>query len=187
VWGAPTVPRVALYYCTLSLEQEVEGAKFLVSQLVAHFTMTELLTAYAQLFQEYSEPSFRASLHRLMHQTSRPVPFTDTLIILSSLERDLALTLCTEWAGTLDQLVESDLFQTDELGLLTKELHDALLRRTYFSRSVYLSGRLSHRDLSDDQHALAQTLCGEWVGTLGDLDMTVRRLCPEHHQPTPTR
>jgi hypothetical protein len=182
------LPRVALYYCVLAFQQDAVGrarseherfeeAQYLADTLFDHFTMRELLSAYAELYVEYPDAEFRRDLRTVVNDTPWNEPWTDTLEALSTLD-DAAIIVIERLIVASDIEVPTELLDTDVLGLLTKSMYDPLIAPTRLSRSNYLRGRLGARSLTREQLDLAHTLSLEWTGTLDSLVETVRGLSP---------
>jgi hypothetical protein len=181
-WGTTTAPEAALQYCAQRLCEEDnltvnQLAEDLTRSLLAQFTMPELLGAFATLHPKYHELTPRLALIRLINLTPWNAPLTDTLVTLSTMSDLDARTLAHEVMARRDALPRAVLLGS-ELGLLKKWLYDILVDPRQCPRSRYLTLQLRALPFSASQMTLARTLCPEWVGTMNELEATVRTLRP---------
>jgi hypothetical protein len=190
-WVTSSSPRAAFSYCA-SIVAEVAStptvsdlvAKGLTRQLVVHFAIPDLLSAYAQLHAACHERKTRLALHQLINLTPWNTHLAETIRLLSTMNQDEALTVILEVVGSA-LIVPTDMLYGDELGLLTRVLFKALVDPGRCSRRHYLLRRLGSRALTRPQMDLAGTLCGEWAGTLDSLEETIHTLAPIPDQVLP--
>lgn len=149
----------------------------LASSLLLHFTMPQLLSAYAQLHLAYHDRATRVALHRIMDVTPWCAPLRDTIVTLAQMDDEEAHVVATELLARSD-VVPDALLAGSELGLLHKALYDAVVAPSRYSRTRYLQSRLDARSLTQTQRELGHTLSQGWVGTLDALEETVSVLRP---------
>jgi len=168
-----------LAYCVLEFENDTRVAEPLADLLGKNFTAPELLTAFVALYKEHTHAKFRVHLCHLVGLTPWNDPIASMLTHLATVDQDDAFTIINELIEpALSDVQAVALMERDELGLLTRSLHNTVLSQWVYPRAGYLRGRLPTHNLSAAQSSLAETLSMEWVGTLDALVDTVRSLAP---------